>query len=497
MPQPTTVLPTVALIGRVNVGKSTLFNRIIGEPRSIVSPLPGTTRDVQETLVTWRGIAFTLLDTGGFDVEDDRTGIPAQVLAHSRLAAARANLVILMVDARAGLLPTDRTIAEELRKSGKPLIVAVNKSDNLAFRELINEFWKLGMGEPLALSARNGSGVGDLLDRIVQMLTRPADDQSPQEARPAPVRIAILGKPNVGKSTLLNALLGYERSIVSPHAHTTREPIDTPLFWENTPLVLIDTAGIRKKAKVTRGLESQGVSRSIQALKRSDATMLVLDMAEGINDQDKQLAHLIEESGTALVIVGNKWDLIHDAQKRECVSKEVPREKRLGLSITQTGLRRLARERGLACANRQDDAEKGNTLDTGAQYLNYIHGRFPFLTWAPVVFTSALTRAHVRPLIETALHTARARAMTLEQAALDQFIAEATQRHALPRLGPKRKRPELIGFQQNGANPPSFALLIRTRERFPESYLRFLEKELRNKYDLVGTPVQIAAKVIK
>lgn len=484
-------LPTVALIGRVNVGKSTLFNRIIGEPRSIVSPLPGTTRDVQETLVTWRGIAFTLLDTGGFDVEEDRTGIPAQVLAHSRLAATRANLVILMVDARAGLLPTDRTIAEELRKSGKPLIVAVNKSDNLALRELINEFWKLGLGEPLALSARNGSGVGDLLDRIVQMLTLPPEDLISHEPHTAPIRIAILGKPNVGKSTLLNALLGYERSIVSPHAHTTREPIDTPLLWENTPLVLIDTAGIRKKANVARGLESQGVSRSIQALKRSDVVMLVLDMAEGINDQDKQLAHLIEESGTGLVIVGNKWDMVHDAQKRKFASQEGPREKRLGLSIKETGLRRLARERG------QDGAEKRNTLDMGAQYLNYIHGRFPFLTWAPVVFTSALTRAHVRPLIETALQTARARATTLEQASLDQFIAEATQRHALPRLGPKRKRPELIGFQQNGANPPSFALNVRTRERFPESYLRFLEKELRNKHDLLGTPVQIAAKIIK
>ncbi|MEW6610876.1 MAG: ribosome biogenesis GTPase Der [Patescibacteria group bacterium] len=477
MLHPIPTLPSVALIGRVNVGKSTLFNRIIGEPHSIVSPLPGTTRDVQETLITWRGIAFTLIDTGGFDVEDDRTGISEKVIAHSRRAAARADCVVLMTDARAGLLPTDRTIAEELRKSGKPIVVAVNKADNPAFREQKNEFWTLRLGEPLALSARNGSGVGDLLDQIIEQLATAAVAHTSKASPAESVRIAILGKPNVGKSTLLNAILGYERSIVSPHAHTTREPIDTPLLWKDTPLILIDTAGIRKKARVVRGLEAQGVSRSIHALKRSDVAILVLDLPEGINDQDKQLARLIEESGAALVIVGNKWDLVPRADQRRLTTR-IHADTPPTPPLTQGG-------------------EQKRGLDMGAHYLNYIRGKFPSLPWAPVVFTSALTHANVQSVVETALKSARARAMTLEQPILDQFITDSLQRHSLPALGPKRKRPKVLGFKQTRTNPPAFALSLATRERFPESYLHFLEKELRKRYDFEGTPIRVTLKIVK
>lgn len=465
-PQPVNSLPTVVLVGRMNVGKSTLFNRLLGAPHSLVSPVPGTTRDIQEALVTWRGVVFSLLDTGGLDAPDagkEQAGINTKVIAKAREAVARADLILLITDAHEGALPSDRSVAESLRKDTKKVITVVNKADNLSLRAKAAEFSRLGFGEPVPLSAINGTGTGDLLDIIVDRIATRSANPSPL---PTPaVRLAIIGKPNVGKSTLVNAILGFERVIVSPHAHTTREPVDTPLVWQDTPVLLIDTAGIRKKARVQRGLEQLGVRRSIGVLERADVAAFVIDIAHGIDDQDKQLAHLIEESGVGLVIVLNKWDLIKEAEK--------------------TGTARVRQ------------ARSGAPRDLGARYLNYLYGRLPFLTWAPVILASALNASHVKGVMDAAVHAARARALEVPHEALTEFFTTFRTGRPLPALGEARKKAVLVHFGQTSTYPPVFELAVKTKERFPEAYLRILEKELRKQYDLEGTPIRIALKAMR
>lgn len=473
----TAALPTVALVGRVNVGKSTLFNRLLGTPHSLVSSVPGTTRDTQEALVTWRGVVFALLDTGGLDAAEEATGIAAKVVAKAREAIARADLILFITDAQEGALPSDRRVADSLRRSAAKVITVVNKADNPGLRTKAEEFARLGFGEPVPLSAINGTGTGDLLDIVVQRIAG-VRGAAPLGASAGAIRLAIIGKPNVGKSTLVNAILGYERVIVSPHAHTTREPVDTPFLWQDAPLVLIDTAGIRRKARVKPGLEKAGVRRSIGALERADAAVFVIDMARGIDDQDKQLASAVLHSGVGLVIALNKWDLIRNADSR-------------GLT------RRLTRTNSHQVPPPKTGEDRGGGVDRGAHYLRYVYGKLPFLAWAPTVFAAALNGYHVHDILDAALRAARARSLEIPQEELNKFFNAFLARYPLPALGEKRRKAALVHFMQTGVRPPAFELAVKTKERFPQAYLDILEKELRKRYDLEGTPIRINARTLR
>lgn len=463
-------LPTVVLAGRVNVGKSTLFNRLAGMHRSLVSPVAGTTRDIQDAAVTWRGTTFRLIDTGGLDVDTDDAGITAQVVRHAKSYIASAQLVLLITEVREGILPADRAIARTLRTLPAAVRVVVNKADSPRARQPDKEAWKLGFGEPLIISSLNGTGTGDLMDAVVAELNRQGFAASTPAAA-APISIAIIGKPNVGKSTLVNAILGYERAVVSPLAHTTREPIDTLFTWHEpsggdkgeTPhtTLLIDTAGIRKHAKISAGLEQAGVARSLAALRRADVAILVVDLTEGINDQDKNLAGVIRDSDVGVVIVGNKWDRVRAA------------------GLTAHGM------------------PSRTTTDRGTEWSRYIAARLPYLPWAPVVFASALSRANVHDVLAAAFKAAQAREFSLTDEETDEFFRAFERRQPLPRLGVKGVRAALVNFSQTGTKPPQFKLTVRTKEKFPEMYAHALERDLRGRYDFSGTPIRVTVITVR
>ena len=302
--------PIVAVVGRPNVGKSTLFNRLVGERRAIVEDEPGTTRDRVYGTSDWGGLEFTLVDTGG--LQDDKeiaSASLAEIARHTREQARsaidEADVIVFIVDAKAGLASGDHEVADLLRRADKPTILVANKADNLERREGVVEFYELGLGEPIPISAYHGSGTGDLLDRVVEAL--PEAEEEPATEGPA---IAIVGRPNVGKSRLLNALLGQERSIVSDVPGTTRDSLDTEISWAGRPLTLIDTAGIRRRGRVEQGIERFSVLRSMRAIDRSDVVLLVIDANEGFTAQDLHIAGYVEEQKKGIVVVVNKWDLV-------------------------------------------------------------------------------------------------------------------------------------------------------------------------------------------
>ncbi|MGH7820158.1 MAG: ribosome biogenesis GTPase Der, partial [Candidatus Binatia bacterium] len=297
-------LPAVAIVGRPNVGKSTLFNRIVGRRRALVDDEPGVTRDRLEAGADWAGRRFTVVDTGGFEVEREAE-LLARVRAQSLEAVARADAAVLLVDGRAGLGPADREVARRIAETGKPVVCAVNKIDGAKQQELVYEFYRLGLGEPIAISAEHALGIDELLDRIVEVLP----DRTAPEQPPA-LRLALVGRPNVGKSSILNRLLGEERAVVDATAGTTRDSIDTVLEVDGEAYVLVDTAGIRRRSRIYRRLERGAVSAAMRSMERADVVLLVVDAGEGLTDQDARLARLAWERGRGLVLVVNKWDLV-------------------------------------------------------------------------------------------------------------------------------------------------------------------------------------------
>jgi GTP-binding protein len=315
-------LPIVAIVGRANVGKSTLFNRIIEEPKALVSPIPGTTRDIQTAETNWRDKTFTLSDTGGLDV-DHKEEIETKVRVQAEKAIEKARVIIFVVDVRDGLMPQDRVLAESLKRGKKPVIFVANKVDSAGLRAVAadREWLKLGFGAPHTISATTGIGVGDLLDVVAGQLEKPG-----REREEPTVKIAMIGRPNVGKSSLLNAILGEERFITSATPHTTREPVDTLIYYTpdpetKVPILLIDTAGIRRRARVEKGLESAGVRRSLEMVRRTDVILFVVDLSEPVTAQDKNLASLIAEERKALIVIANKWDLIRDKKTKMALDK--------------------------------------------------------------------------------------------------------------------------------------------------------------------------------
>ncbi len=437
-------LPIVALVGRVNVGKSTLFNRILGKDYAIVSDIPGTTRTRNISPVCWRGNNFLLVDTGGLTFSDD-VPLEADIIKQTEQAVKEADVIVLMVDIREGLLPQEKELAKRLRKfQDKTIILAANKADNPNWRLAAHnaEWRKLGLGEPFPLSAANGSGVGDLLDLIYGHLRK--TKRRPKKIKPAEeIRVAIVGRPNVGKSTLFNCLIGEERVIVNPMAHTTREPHDTLVEYEGRLVRFVDTAGIRRKTKVSGELEQAGIAKSIAAIERADIVLLLLDAAAPITDQDQQLAGLLREHTKSVIIVVNKWDV----------------------------------------AEANDDHFRNETKEL-------IYSRFPHLDYAPIIFVSALTQYRVHQIFPLLFRAWNERRINIPDETLRDWLERATRRH-LPSRGKGVRHPKILGLTQAHNNPPIFELKIKAKTSLNISYAHYLENRLREQFSFFAAPIII------
>ena len=459
-------LPLVVIFGRTNVGKSTLFNCLIEKQQALVSKIEGTTRDSNIGQVSWRGKTFQLIDTGGIIDLKYLTGkklkmedIEAKVQMQVREYLQRADLILFLVDNKTGLLPQDKQMALLLKKilphpipllskervpdrAGEVLLVA-NKVDSIKQHPKTAEFYKLSLGKPISVSAANGSGTGDLLDIIVKKISPhpvPLLGKERVPDRAGEVSICIIGKPNVGKSSLLNAILGYQRVIVSPTPHTTREPQDTDVTYKSQSIKLIDTAGISKKGAKTKGLEKFGIQKSLAALKKSDIALLIIDISQDITHQDAKLVEEIIDRKKSLILIANKWDLIKERNTK--------------------------------------------------QYTNYIYGKLPFAQFAPIQFTSALTGEKTGKVLDLAIEMYEQRQKQLSNSQLSHFLNRIVKIHK-PAKGKGTKHPRIYELTQIKTNPPKFEIRIGVKDNLHFSYIRFIENRLREKYGFLGTPITI------
>ncbi len=428
--------PLVALVGRPNVGKSTLFNRIVGERVAIVEDVAGTTRDRLYSGAEWSGREFTLIDTGGLEITPG-SDLARRVREQAELAIREADVVVFLVDSRQGATPEDVEIAGLLRQSQKPVILAANKADNEERRLDSVEFYQLGLGEVIPISAIHGTGTGDLLDEVVDRLPPAAPEE---ESRG--IGVAIVGRPNVGKSSLVNAVLGTERSIVSSAPGTTRDVIDTMVEHEGQRLVLLDTAGIRRRGRVEQGIEKYSVIRALRAIDRSDLALLVLDAVEGITAQDTHLAGYVRDAHKGIGIVVNKWDLI------------TPK-----------------------------------TSATQAEFTARIHDEFRFMPYAPILYTSAKTGRGVDQILDLAVSIWQHRQQRVPTAALNDLIQEAVAAHAPAAV--RGRRLKVYYATQAGVNPPTFVFFVNDPGLVHFSYERYLENRLRQSLDFEGTPLRL------
>lgn len=445
--------PIVALVGRPNVGKSTLFNRIAGARIAVVDDQPGTTRDRLHAAAEWNGVSFTVVDTGGIEVlpatvaagkrpgpervlaQDSAPYIPL-MRAQAEQAIQEADAIIFITEAASGLTAADKEVAEILRYARCPVFLAANKADNARLEQDALEFYTLGLGKVYPISALHGRGVADLLDEVVEALPH-----AEPEAEDKTVKIAIVGRPNVGKSSLLNRLLGEERAIVSPIPGTTRDAIDTLLEWEGTPITLIDTAGIRRRGKIGPGVEHYSVLRAIRAIQRADVALLVIDGSEGITAQDAHVASLILEEWASVVVLVNKWD---------AVEKEA---------------------------------------DTMARYTRRVREALRFLDYVPVLFISALTGQRVNRVLPTALAVQEARFRHIPDGELAQLMQDALARHAPP--SKRGRRLKVYSIRQTGVAPPTFVFTVNDPDLLHFSYERYLENRLREAHEFPGTPLRL------
>jgi GTP-binding protein len=434
-------LPTVAMIGRPNVGKSTLFNRILGVRNAIVDDVPGVTRDRNYAEGEYRGRPFRLVDTGGLD-PSAREGMLSLIKQQSQLAIAEADIVILLVDGRAGLTPADQEVASLLRRAKKPVLLAVNKIDTPAAEPLLADFYRLGQDELYPVSAEHGLGVAELLDALYPLLPDTAD-QAPADLP----RIAIVGRPNVGKSTLLNSLVGQNRVVVSDQPGTTRDPIDTVIDHDDRQYLFTDTAGIRRRGRIERGIEGYSVARALRAMGRSDVAVLILDAVEGITEQDTKVAGLILRQGRACIIVVNKWD------RREA----------------------------------EPNAKKEFSLE--------LRRRFSFLPWAPILFASALKPGSVNGLFTLIDQVMAGFALRVPTGQLNKFLQELIAENPIPvRKGTPRRALKSVFMTQVATKPPVFALFVGHPKDIGKTYLRFLENRLRKQYDFSGCPIRMLVR---
>ncbi len=427
--------PILAIVGRPNVGKSTLFNRLIGERRAIVEDVPGVTRDRIYAETEWNGKEFGVIDTGGIEVRTDDT-ILSQMRDQAVTAMDMADVIIFMVDGKDGLTNADSEVAELLRRTGKEVILVVNKVDSPSKAyEASFDFYELGFGEPIAISAANMTNIGDLLDRIVDGF--PEDSFGGYDES---IHIAIIGKPNVGKSSLVNALTKQNRVIVSPIAGTTRDTIDTPFTYKDREYTLIDTAGLRKKSKVSDSIEKFSILRAIAAIERCDICVLMIDAAEGLTEQDKKIAGYAHEAGKGLLIVVNKWDLIE---------------------------------------------KETNTM---RDYERKVKAELLFASYAPVVFTSVLNKVRIFDIIDRCSRIADARNIRITTGRLNSIIEDATMMRQPP--SDKGRRLKIYYVTQIGTKPPLFSFSINDRELMHFSYARYLENKIREAFDFEGTSIK-------
>jgi len=438
----------VALVGRPNVGKSTLFNRIVGQRLAVVHDRPGTTRDRQQADAEWNGVVFTLVDTGGIEdletvssggvapLAEDSASFIHEIRAQAEVAIAEADVIVLVVDLMTGITGADQEVADILRRANKPVLVAASKGDNMKLRDQAAEFYGLGIGEVFAVSGMHGSGVGDLLDEIVDALpSKPLEDDEDDDS----LKIALVGRPNVGKSSLLNRMLGEDRVIVSSVAGTTRDSIDTQLIWHGEPLTLIDTAGIRRRGKIDRTVEKWSVLRAIKAIKRASVVLLLIDAVDGITAQDTHIAGYVLDELKSVIILVNKWDAIE---------------------------------------------KDTHTINL---YTEEVRRSFKFLPYAPVLFISALTGQRVSKVIPLAKQVHEERFFRLPTSEVNRIVREATSRQAPPTKGGKRLK--IRYASQVAVDPPKFVFHVNDTELAHFSYQRYLENQIREVYPFTAAPI--------
>jgi GTP-binding protein len=470
-------LPSLVIVGRPNVGKSTLFNRLTGTRRSIVTDEPGITRDRIYGRATWRGRPFEVVDTGGM-LPEDKAAIPREIVRQADVAIAGATTLLLVADARAGLMPLDAELARRLRRTGKPLVVAANKVDTAANAPLAAAFYELG-ADVFPVSAEHGTGVDDLLDSITKNFpaAEPVEETEPEE-----INIAIIGRPNVGKSTLLNALAGAERSIVSAEPGTTRDAVDTQVQRAEKRYRFIDTAGIRRKGKTNRLAEKLSVIMARKHLERADVALVLADAAAGISAGDATIAGYAHQSGRSVIVVMNKWDLALEKARR--AAEEARKERgRPG----EPGRGKVGR--GQRDAVRTVSADPQRLV---ADYEPLIRERLKFLDYAPIVSISALTGEGISKLYAMIDKVAEARRRRISTGELNRWLAGVDLARG---TSPAARRVKIFYITQASSSPPTFILFTNQREKLHFSYERFLENRLREEFDFTGAPIRFIQRV--
>jgi GTP-binding protein len=445
-------LPVVAIVGRPNVGKSTLFNRLVGERLAIVEDIPGTTRDRVYATADWNGRDFRVVDTGGLELEPG-TAIESSVQDQARVAVEEADLILFVVDAHAGLAPLDHEVADRLRRTSKPTILVVNKADNPRREQEAAEFYALGFDPSISISAQHGRSTGDLADMIVERL--PPAEASIQtdddltdgdraelaESELGPPRVAIVGRPNTGKSTFINRVIGTDRMIVSEIPGTTRDPVDSAVEVDGEPMILVDTAGIRRRGAIDRGIERYSVLRAMKAIDRADVAVVMTDATEGYTAQDAHVAGYVLEAGKGLVLVLNKWDVVE---------------------------------------------KDGHTADV---WLKTLRREAPYLSWADIVFASAKSGQRVERILREAKRVADERLRRVPTGELNRLITDAVREH--PPAHVRNRLPKVFYATQAAVGPPTFVIFVNDPELIHFSYRRYLENRIRAEYGFLGTPIRL------
>ncbi len=428
--------PIVAIVGRPNVGKSTLFNQIGKKQMSIVDDMPGVTRDRIYMDANWLNHEFTMIDTGGIEIESEDK-ILNSMRAQAKIAIDEADVILFVVDGRAGLTSADEEVAKILRNANKPVIVAVNKIDSTQLDMNVFEFYNVGLGDPIGISASNALGLGDLLDAVTAAFPKVEEDTRDEDE----IRIAVIGRPNVGKSSLVNAMLGEERVIVSDIPGTTRDAIDTQFIKDGIKFTLIDTAGMRRKNKIDEPVERYSVIRSLRAIDRADVVLMLIEAPVGVTEQDKKIAGYAHESGKGCVIVVNKWDIFPDKHDRS--------------------------------TNR---------------FTDDLREQIGFLQYAPVLYASALTGQRVNRVTELVKFVAEQQSMRIQTSVLNELIRDAISVNPPPTK--KGKQLKILFMTQADICPPRFIIFVNEPDLFHFSYLRFIENQLRERYGFEGTPLK-------
>ncbi|EAG1930177.1 ribosome biogenesis GTPase Der [Listeria monocytogenes] len=430
--------PVVAIVGRPNVGKSTIFNRIVGERVSIVEDVPGVTRDRIYNSAEWLGKEFNIIDTGGIDLSDEP--FLEQIRAQAEIAIDEADVIIFITNGREGVTDADEQVAKILYRSNKPIVLAINKVDNPKMRDQIYDFYSLGFGEPYPISGSHGLGLGDMLDAVRAHFPKEEEEEYPDDT----VKFSLIGRPNVGKSSILNALLGEDRVIVSDIAGTTRDAIDTTYTFDGQDYVMIDTAGMRKRGKVYESTEKYSVLRAMRAIERSDVVLVVINAEEGIREQDKRIAGYAHDAGRAIIIVVNKWDAINKDEKTINVWTEDIRE------------------------------------------------QFQFLSYAPIVFVSAKTKQRLNNLFPLINQVSDNHSLRVQSSMLNDVISDAVAMNPSPM--DKGKRLKIFYTTQVAVKPPTFVVFVNDPELMHFSYERFLENRIREAFPFEGTPIRVIAR---